>query len=389
MNKKDTKVYAVRCPDYKYADQKLKELINMMGGISRFIKKSWKVVLKANLLTGAAPEKAITTHPEVLMAAGKIIKSAGGIPLIADSPGGGYQYNSKNLEKIYRECGIYDLAAENNIKMNFDTGYRTVFFPEGKLVKRFEIINPVLESDSVFNMCKLKTHVLMHMTGAIKNNFGVIPGLAKPGYHAKLDNKMYFAGMLLDLASFVSPGLSVMDAVTGLEGRGPGTSGIPRQVGWLLASENQLALDIVAGDMIGIKPENNPVIEEAKKRKMFPLDINEIEIIGASLDELKVKDYLKPETYSENTKFTDLAPFHNLVASLLKTGASLRPVIRKDHCIKCGVCIKACPVNAIKYYKNKFAVINKKKCIRCYCCHEMCRNNSVELKKSLLYRMFN
>jgi uncharacterized protein (DUF362 family)/Pyruvate/2-oxoacid:ferredoxin oxidoreductase delta subunit len=383
------RVYAIKCPDYSSADQKIKELIDMMGGISRFVKPGEKIALKANLLQGSLPETAVTTHPDVLIAAGKLVKSAGGEPVIVDSPGGGYQYNVRNLEKIYRECGIYESAYKFNIKLNFDTGYKTVFFSEGKLVKRFEVINPVLEADTVFNMCKLKTHVLMHMTGAVKNNFGVIPGLTKPGYHAKLDNKMYFAGMLLDLAEFVSPGLSIMDAVIGLEGRGPGSSGVPRKVGWLLASENQLALDIVAGEMMGIKFKNNPVLQEAANRKMYPVCIDDIEIEGASIEELLVKDYLKPESYSEDTKFTDFAPFHNIVAFLLKKGASLKPVIIGEKCIKCGVCIKACPVNAIKYYKNKYAKINKKICIRCYCCHEMCRSSAVELKKSILYKVFN
>ncbi len=385
----NNKVYAVKCMDYKYAHQKLKELFKLMGGISLFVKKGMKVVLKPNFLQGAGPEKAVTTHPEVIISTGKLVKEAGGDPLIADSPGAGYQYNKTNLQKIYKDCKVHDLAVKNNIKLNFNTNFKVVSFPEGKLIKRFEIIEPVLAADCVFNLCKLKTHVLMHMTGAVKNNFGVIPGLSKPGYHAKLDNKMYFAGMLLDLAMYVSPRISILDAVIGLEGQGPGSSGHPRQVGWLLASVSQLALDVVAGEMMGIKQAYNPVLKEAENRGMFPVKLKDVEIIGAKLPDLVVKDYKKPTSYSEGTKFTDLAPMQKLVEPLLKTGMSLKPVILKDKCIKCGVCIKACPVNAIKYYKNKYAKINKQKCIRCYCCHEMCESNAVKLKKSIVYRFFN
>ncbi len=385
----NNKVYAVKCSDYKYVDLKLKELFKMMGGISLFVKKGEKVILKPNLLQGTEPEKAVTTHPEIIMSAGRLVKEAGGKPLIADSPGAGYKYNKKTLEKIYKDCSIFDSAVKNNIKLNYNTEYKTVFYPEGKLIKRFEIIEPVLNADCVFNLCKLKTHVLMHMTCAIKNNFGVIPGLSKPGYHAKLDNKMYFAGMLLDLSAYVSPIVTIVDAIVGLEGEGPGSSGHPRQVGWILASVNQLALDVVAGEMMGIKQAFNPVLKEAENRGMFPVRLKDVEIIGAEISKMIVKDYKKPVSYAEGTKFTDLAPIHKIVEPLLKTGTSLKPVILKDKCIKCGVCIKACPVNAIKYYKNQYAKIIKQECIRCYCCHEMCQSKAVKLKKSVIYRILN
>jgi hypothetical protein len=60
------------------------------------------------------------------------------------------------------------------------------FLSGGKLIRHFEVITPVLDAAAVFNLCKLKTHSFMVFTGAVKNNFGAIPGLHKPGYHAKL-----------------------------------------------------------------------------------------------------------------------------------------------------------------------------------------------------------
>ena len=116
-------------------------------------------------------------------------------------------------------------------ELNFDTTYKPVFFLQGKLIKHFDVITPVIAANGVLNLCKLKTHTFMSMTGAVKNNFGVIPGLAKPGYHAKLHDKHHFADMMLDLAEFVSPRVSIMDAVMGMEGDGPGAAGTPRPIG--------------------------------------------------------------------------------------------------------------------------------------------------------------
>ena len=138
------------------------------------------------------------------------------------------------------------------------------------MIKRFEIITPIRTADVVFNLCKLKTHMFTYMTGAVKNCFGVIPGLLKPGYHAKLRDTGRFASMLLDLTELVGARLHVMDAVYAMEGEGP-QSGRPRRAGFILASANPVALDAVAGEIIGLDAKLNPVLVEAGNRNIGPV----------------------------------------------------------------------------------------------------------------------
>ena len=223
----NNEVYVVRCSDYGEAAEKIGLLISMMGGMGRFAAPGERIVLKANLLQPSGPEHAVCTHPAVVAAVGRMVKGVGAVTTIADSPGSGYKYNEKTLSTLYARSGMSGAAEEAGIEVNLDATYQPVSFPEGKLIKRFEVITPVIEADGVFNLCKLKTHVFMSMTGAVKNNFGVIPGLAKPGYHAKLHDKGHFADMLLDLAAYVSPRISIMDAVVGMEGEGPGCDRYP------------------------------------------------------------------------------------------------------------------------------------------------------------------
>lgn len=383
----DNKVYIVRCPDYEQAEEKLTQLMTMMNGIESYISPNEKIVLKINLLQAQRPEKAVTTHPILVAAVARMVKKAGGHPIIADSPGAGYK--RKALDRIYRTCGIYEAAEDSGIEVNLDTTYRIVSYPEGKLIKRFEVISPVLEADGIFNLCKLKTHVFMHMTGAIKNNFGVIPGTTKPGYHMKLHDKGRFANMLLDLAGYVSPRLSIMDAVVALEGEGPGSSGDPRHVGLLLAARSPLALDVVAGEIIGLKREENPVIMEAEKRGLYPTRIEEIQVLGAEISDLPIPDFKFPATIYEGTGFEDLPWWQRLLKPFFKDGMSVKPVTKRERCTACGVCHKACPVKAITVVSDTYAQIDEKKCIRCYCCHEMCQHNAIKLQKSLLYRLTN
>jgi uncharacterized protein (DUF362 family)/ferredoxin len=377
-----SKVYIVRCPDYSQVETKLAELIEMMGGVEQFVKPNQRIALKPNLLLAAEQEKAATTHSSILAATGKIFGKIARSIVLAESPGSGYAYDKKTLEKTYQVCGMSDAAKISGIELNYDTSFETLSFPEGKLVKRFEIITPVLRCDSYFNICKLKTHSLMIMTGGIKNIFGVIPGRSKPGYHSTMTTRELFAGMLLDLAALVPPKLTIMDAVVGMEGDGP-FNGTPRQIGLLIASIDPLSLDIVVSEIMGIPNEKNPLLVEAKNRNLHPSGIEEVEVIGVPLSQLYIPGFKLPGSFTkENTSIlmSFLKPF-------VKKSFTVDPRIIKSKCTACGTCKKACPRDAIEM--KKVATIVKKKCIRCYCCHEMCQYDAVELHKSLLYRLVN
>jgi uncharacterized protein (DUF362 family)/NAD-dependent dihydropyrimidine dehydrogenase PreA subunit len=377
------KVFIVECKDYKQVDMKLAELIIMLGGIEKFVKPDQRVVLKPNLLSAADPDKAVTTHPSVITAIGNILKKVTNIIVIAESPGSGYNYDKKVLEKTYKVCGIEDAANNAGIELNFDTSFETISFPAGRLVKRFEIITPIRQCDCYINLCKLKTHGLMYMSGAIKNIFGVIPGRSKPGYHSTMTNSALFAGVLLDLATLEPPKLTIVDAVVGMEGDGP-FSGEPRPVGLLLASEDLLSLDIVLSEMMGIPADNNPLLVEARRRNMFPSNLDDVHIVGMDKKELRIDGFKLPASYSKQRK-NDISR-GGFLMGLVKRSYTVEPRIKKSNCTACGVCQKACPRDAIQII-DKCSVIDKKTCIRCYCCHEMCQYNAIELHKSFLYRM--
>jgi len=355
-----TDVYIVKCDNYDEADEEIGELFALMGGIGQFAKTGEKITLKANLLSAAAPDKAVSTHPAIVAAVGALAKKEGAIPLIADSPGSGFRYSQATLKKVYEACGMSDAAERAGIALNMDIGSEDVSYPQGKVLKRMKVINPIVEADGVFNLCKMKTHLFMHMTGAVKNSFGVIPGLPKITYHAKMHSKESFADMLLDLSEYVSPRVSIMDAVLAMEGDGPGPSGTPRHVGLLIASEDPLALDVVAGEIMGLPRTLNPVLMAAERRGLTPNKIEDVNVIGEELSALKIPDY----------KFTKTA----------SKGIVRYPVILKDNCIGCGVCRDACPQKAITIQTQedkKYAVIDTGNCIRCYCCHEMCQHEAV------------
>jgi uncharacterized protein (DUF362 family)/ferredoxin len=389
-------VFVVRCPAYEQAGEQLDKLIKMMGGMSRFAGPGEQVALKANLLIGSPPEKAVTIHPAVVAAAGRLAKAQGAAPFIIDSPASGLPHTAEALKRTYLECGMTRAAQQEGLELCMETAFETVSFPDGHLVRRFEIMTPILKAGSVINLCKLKTHTYMGMSGAVKNLFGVIPGRAKVAYHASLSDPALFAQMMLDLAQCITPRLSIMDAVVGMEGDGP-CAGTPRQAGFLLAAENPLALDIVAGEIMGLPRASNMLLVEAEKRGLKPNLLEDIEIVGVDLPELRLKGFKLPITMSRGGGWDRgagmtwwqilLVP---LLVPLLKNGMTVRPQVIPGKCTACGVCRKGCPADAIEIRKNgrgtAAARIDNGACLRCYCCHEMCAQHAIRLEKNPLYQ---
>jgi len=212
------KVVLKYCPDYTAdVELRLREGLAEWGGMTAFVKPGQKVLLKVNLLMKKRPEEAVTTHPSVVEAVVHLVQKAGGIPIIGDSPGGPYTVSS--LQAIYSRSGLREVAERTGAILNEDVGQTTIQYPEGKLVKSLTVTNCVLNADVVIPISKLKTHGMMTFTGAVKILFGVIPGLLKAEYHLKMFRISDFADLLVDIATWVSPALSIMDGVVG-DGRG-------------------------------------------------------------------------------------------------------------------------------------------------------------------------
>ena len=194
----------------------------------------------------------------------------------------------------------------------------------------------------------------------------MIAGAKKQYYHKIAPSKEKFAELLLELYQKVKPDFTIVDAVIGMEGEGP-SAGKPKKTGLILASENQIALDLVACDIIGFKRES--VLTNKLALKEFKEKIN---ILGKKH---RIK-YKPPSEY-------DIKKVLSLLYILIP---KTKITVNKKICIKCHSCEKRCPVKAIKL--KPFPVIDKKKCIRCFCCIEVCPVHALYLKIHLLRKLF-
>jgi uncharacterized protein (DUF362 family)/NAD-dependent dihydropyrimidine dehydrogenase PreA subunit len=383
-----TAVAAVACGDYEFEAVRaaVREVLAPLGGMAAFVRPGERIAIKPNLLMGTDPERAITTHPAVLAAVALEVRDAGATPVLVDGPGTGVVHAAPVIERAFRQAGYREIADRHGIEISLDTGWRSVSNPEAVWAKRLEVMSPILDADGVINVPKLKTHMYMTLTAATKNLFGVIPGLNKAAYHGKLPEPRRFADMLLDVAYFVRPRLHIVDAITALEGNGPGTGGSPRKVGALIAGPDPTAVDVVCCRITGLDCATVPTLVAAKDRGLWNGRVADVDTLGTPVSDLMVDGFVKPAPY-EGIGLGSGGRFDGLLRGVLHRFNRM-PRPKKDRCTLCAACERACPNQAITLDKRaKVARVDDEKCIRCYCCHEMCPQAAIDLEYSLLGRV--
>lgn len=376
-----SKVALVGCPDYdrEQVYAAVSRGICLIGGASQFVKPGENILLKPNVLVGASPEKCVTTHPAVFAAAGRLLQEAGAEIRYGDSPAfGRYESNMKRagLKQVGDEMGFG--------LVDFGQG-REVSHQTALLNRKFVIADAVLDADGIISLPKLKTHGLTRLTGAVKNQFGCIPGILKGQFHVKMADPYEFATMLVDLNTRLRPRMYIMDAIVAMEGNGP-RNGRPRQIGALLFSTDPVALDAVACRLVGLNPEFMPTSKPGEDSGLGTYHSENIEIAGDRLESFVVKDF-------DIVKRPPARATAGRLRKVLRNWLVSRPVIDLAKCTECGTCIEMCPVGPtaldwMQYESGKAPRHYYQHCIRCYCCQEVCPEGAITVEETPLSRLF-
>ena len=368
-------VSIVPCPDYapEHVRAALTQVIDAVGGLD-WVTPGMKIGVKVNLVARMKPETGATTHPALVTALCRMLTERGAEVIVGDSPGG--PWNAAWVSGIYGGTGMRAVE-ETGAKLNRDFSQTEVRFPDGKIVQQFPFTSWLLGCDAVIDFCKLKTHAMAGLTCAVKNFFGVIPGTKKPEFHYLHPKREDFCGMLVDLASYVNPKLTIVDAVLCMEGNGP-TQGKPRHMGALLASQSPYKADLLCAHLIGIDTKDAGTVDASIRRGLCPADWKELKISG------------DPEQFAQ-PDFEKLPPpadikFHGGALELLDKYFAPGPVVDRAKCIGCGKCAEVCPMDMAKIVKGK-AQLKRKSCIRCFCCQEFCPKGAITVKRSAIAKI--
>ena len=352
----------------------------LLGGAERFVKPEEKILLKLNWLTGDPPEKCVTTHPAVFRAVASVLQRAGAALSYGDSPG------FQSPDTAAKKTGCAEVAERLRIPLADFRAGREAHYPEGKQNKRFTIANAVLDSDGVVSLPKMKTHAFQRVTGAVKNQFGCVPGALKGEFHVKVPDAYEFAKMLIDLNSFVHPRLYVMDGITAMEGNGP-RGGDPRQMNVLLFSADPIALDATMCRLMNLDPAL--VLTNCAGAEMGAGTYlqEEIRLLGDPMEQFVELDY------NVNRKPGADAP-KKPQPNFVKQAITPRPYIVSERCVRCGICVRMCPVTpkAVDWHdgnKQNPPSYRYERCIRCYCCQELCPERAIQVKVPFLRRVLD
>ncbi|HEY6009877.1 MAG TPA: DUF362 domain-containing protein [Nitrospirota bacterium] len=361
-----TEVSIVHCveydPDRTYSA--VKRSVDLLGGMSAFVKSDDRVLIKPNLLKARPPEAAVTTHPEIVRSVIRLVHEAGGKAVVSDSPGMG------SLRSVCERAGILNVVNEEGAALAEPDD--AVAVKNSGRFQRFEISTRAHEADLIINLPKLKTHGMTTLTGAVKNLFGCVPGKRKVQWHFNTGvNHELFMTMLLELCALIKPRLTIMDAIVGMEGNGPG-SGDPRPIGVVIAGHDPVAVDVVSSMVVGVAPERLPLIRAAAAAGYGETRPDRIRILGESLAEVAIRHFRLPPQAHLEWKLPEWA------RRTLKDALTTRPVINARKCIRCGICQGHCPQGAITSGIDTLS-INYRNCIRCFCCQEFCPEGAISV----------
>jgi uncharacterized protein (DUF362 family) len=361
-------------PDYDPSRVRdaLQLLLEPLGGMANFVEPGRKVLLKPNMLAGKAPEKAVTTHPEIVRQTILLAQQAGGVVSVGDSPGLG------KPEGVAVKCGISSVIEETGARFAPFSQSVPIDLESGTF-HHLEVARDALDSDLIINLPKLKTHQMMGYTGAVKNMFGLVVGMRKARLHLQAGvDKAFFALMLHELAARFKPALSIMDAVVGMQGNGPG-NGDPVQIGALLASSEAVALDTVALELTGLPRRRVCTQLVAVDAGMTGATLDDIDLCGPSPRQLRPASF-RPAKQSD-VNFGLPAPLKQSLRKIL----TARPAIGES-CRLCGHCVSHCPPQAMRRGQDRVQ-IDYNRCIRCFCCQELCPYNAISTRQGILLKL--
>jgi uncharacterized protein (DUF362 family) len=253
----------------------VKRAISALGGMERFVKSGASVVIKPNICVAYHTyEYAATTNPWVVAALVKLCLGAGASKVtVMDYPFGG------TAQEAYAKSGIQKEVEAAGGSMAFMTSYRykSVKLPDGKSMKKADVFEDILNADLLIDVPIAKNHGEATLTLAMKNLMGVVKD--REDMHVSLHKR------IADLAYFIRPKLTVIDAVRILTAGGPtgGDLNAVKKLDTVIVGVDMVAADAYATTLFGMKPEDIPYITTAAALGLGNADLSSLKIEEISL----------------------------------------------------------------------------------------------------------
>ena len=152
-------------------DAMFRTAIAEMGGMSKYVRKGNKVVVKPNIGWDRTPELAANTNPELISEIITECFAAGAKEVVV------FDHTCDEWKKCYANSGIQAVVEKAGGQMmpaHEESYYREVSLPNAVSLKTTKIHQAILDCDVWINVPVLKTHGGAKMSVSLKNLMGIV-----------------------------------------------------------------------------------------------------------------------------------------------------------------------------------------------------------------------
>ncbi len=213
-----------------------KKALEAIGGISRFVKKGKRVVLKPNMSFARTPDFSATTHPLVVATVAQACVDAGAQQVLV------LDHTLQRAELCLERAGIRDacknIPGVHVLALQERKFFRETKVPQGKVLDRVEVVKEILEKDVVLiNIPVAKSHSATGVSLGLKGLMGTI--WDRESFHSQYNINQAIA----DLATVIKPQLTILDATRALTSGGPSGPGEVKKPNLIIAGVDPVAVD--------------------------------------------------------------------------------------------------------------------------------------------------
>jgi len=367
----------------------VRDAVELAGGLD--VKGT--VLIKPNLSCAQPPCSGLVTSVDVVTAVVRMVAEQGARPVVGDLPILGW-----DAAKVYDVTGIRAIEAAGGELLRWEDSHVEIQLQGANVLKKVRIARPAIEVDAIVNIPVLKHHFFTHISGSIKNLFGLVEPAFRPKVHVLgLDEP------LVDLYAFLRPkiALNVMDATYIAQsvrpsGRyyGPTAARSVSMVNMILASRDAVALDAVAAGIVQVEPEDVEMIRIAAERGLGTMTPRTLGNARGAILKIKKDPLSRLMPYAEDMWTSERLNriSHPLVKRLygdevVPLKQARREMNEADSsrikvagaCSKCGLCVGACPMKNVALDDGQPTF--GQQCIKCFICVEICPDGVLAIER--------
>ena len=270
-------------------DKLMDRTFELLGGVKNMIAPDKKVILKPNAGHVNYPEESVDTNPDVIRAIIHSIRKVNPEQRIIIAEAGAIGVNTM---QALEASGMVKVAEEENVELLDLKAEGTKLFtykvpnPQSD-IKQIQLPCVLFDEDTyLINVPIMKAHTCCMFTNALKNLKGCVQD-----HHHFIMHCTNLMGAMFDLGEAIRPHLNIADMIRPLEGFGP-HSGFPVEYDVIVASTDIAATDVVSASVASIPLEGLEFMEMAAKKPLGEYDINNMELVGDPLDQVKRYMYI-------------------------------------------------------------------------------------------------